>query len=114
MNLQEYEVICNKCDGEGAIHSDDPQGASVTCPKCDGEGKVDWVSNAMEGVLSFNKLHGTFTSINPCADINFQVEGKELLRITKDAFYIKGRKVVNDDKIYNAFVDFFKQTGTYI
>jgi len=38
--LEEGEVICSRCEGEGWTYFD-------VCPKCQGRGVTDWVSNAM-------------------------------------------------------------------
>ncbi len=38
--LEEGEVVCSRCEGEGWTHYD-------VCPKCQGRGITDWVSNAM-------------------------------------------------------------------
>lgn len=38
--LEEGEVVCSRCEGEGWNHYD-------VCPKCQGRGITDWVSNAM-------------------------------------------------------------------
>lgn len=50
LKLEEGEVICVKCDGEGNIYNSrsDFLALDTICPKCNGEGKVDWVTNAIE------------------------------------------------------------------
>jgi len=113
MELQKHEVICSKCDGLGVFHSDNSPDSSFICNKCGGVGKVDWVTNAMvqkdPSYFNASKIFET----NPCSDISFYHEGIESLKITKDGFYIKGKKVADDNKIYDAFVDFLKDAGTY-
>jgi DnaJ-class molecular chaperone len=47
IKLEEGEVICSRCNGEGFTAFVDIQQAQVTCPKCNGAGKLDWISNAM-------------------------------------------------------------------
>lgn len=39
LKLEEWEMVCNKCEGCGGtwIHT--------VCTKCQGKGKVDWVEN---------------------------------------------------------------------
>jgi len=45
--LEEGEVICSKCEGEGCTPYLGYQYAQFTCSKCNGEGKTDWITNAM-------------------------------------------------------------------
>lgn len=45
-DLEEGEVICNKCEGGGSwpqkfLEKENP--AWVRCPKCQGDGKLDWI-----------------------------------------------------------------------
>ncbi len=47
------------------------------------------------------------------ARVAIQCEGEEVIRITKDSFYVKGKKIVEDKKLYDAFVELFTQRGTY-
>ena len=44
MKLKEYEVVCNKCLGQGNLKKGDQYSP---CPKCLGEGKLDWVENVV-------------------------------------------------------------------
>ena len=53
-DLQEGEVICNRCNGRRVIRTDKPSSWRVlfkeveeVCPKCWGEGKLDWVENVV-------------------------------------------------------------------
>jgi len=43
MKLEEGEVVCSKCEGNGyfplRVKPDENQ---MTCSKCNGKGKVDW------------------------------------------------------------------------
>ena len=46
--LEEWETVCNKCDGGGSFPKkfaklEDPYYS--ICSKCQGEGKVDWIEN---------------------------------------------------------------------
>ena len=120
MILNEGEVKCKKCDGTGRLtknhHSEDV--IVVDCQKCHGKGKIDWVSNAMSSIKTNELFHvGTqIASYNPSHDISFFPDGKtESLKICENGdFIVKGKKVVDDKKVYKAFVDFLKQAGTYI
>ena len=51
LKLEEGEVICSRCDGNGHVPSNYgsmmSEGGQITCPKCWGDGKLDWISNAM-------------------------------------------------------------------
>ena len=46
--LNEGEMVCSKCNGEGEI----PGHRRKFCPKCKGKGKLDWIENIMG-------VHGT-------------------------------------------------------
>jgi len=114
MNLQEHEVICSKCDGEAFVTFDGS--IREVCHKCGGEGKVDWVSNAMQEascLSTISQLHTTLSSL-PSNDITFHFEGEDVIKLTKDSFYVKGKKIADDKKLYDAFVNFFRGVGTYI
>ena len=44
--LQEDELVCDKCNGTGCIPSElNPNELASLCPKCQGDGYVDWISN---------------------------------------------------------------------
>jgi len=45
LHLEEWEMLCNECNGSG----DDPSSKTFTtiCPKCQGAGKVDWLENIL-------------------------------------------------------------------
>ena len=48
-DLNEGEVICNKCEGGGSWPPkflDITSPSWVRCPKCHGDGKLDWIYNA--------------------------------------------------------------------
>ena len=117
MNLQEHEVICSKCDGEGFIPIDD--NVTEVCHKCGGKRKLDWVSNAMSRKVTL-VTPGVYTQevdlslCVPLNDITFNFEGVESIRLTKDAFYVKGKKIADDKKLYDAFVNFLQGVGTYV
>ena len=118
MQLNEGEVICNKCDGAGAIakkhHSDGI--ITVDCPKCYGTGKTDWVTNAMKEIKKPSLYHPNPVPImtaDPDDAITFYYNGKATIELKKDGFYIKGNKIADDKKIYKAFVQFLKNAGVY-
>jgi len=53
-DLEEGEVICNKCSGKRRIETDKPKWWRLRlseieslCPKCWGDGKLDWIENAV-------------------------------------------------------------------
>ncbi len=47
-NLDETEMICDKCNGKGIIPPKLNSNAWPSiCTKCQGDGKVDWISNIM-------------------------------------------------------------------
>lgn len=53
-DLEEGEVICNKCNGKRQIKTDKPKWWQLRlaeieslCPKCFGDGKLDWIENAV-------------------------------------------------------------------
>ena len=53
-DLEEGEVICNKCNGKRKIETDKPKWWQLRlteveslCPKCFGDGKLDWIENAV-------------------------------------------------------------------
>lgn len=47
MDLEEGEMVCDRCNGTGNFPvSDDGQNCAI-CSKCWGEGKVDWIENIM-------------------------------------------------------------------
>ncbi len=58
--LEEGEVICSKCEGEGWVKKDAAfpslPGFSPRCSKCNGQGKLDWVSNIMGEIPHFHNL----------------------------------------------------------
>ena len=41
--------------------------------------------------------------------ISFLIEGKELLRLDPDGFWIRGKKTVSDKKIYQAFKSWLEE-----
>jgi hypothetical protein len=46
--------------------------------------------------------------------INFIIENDEIIKICADGkFIVKGKEVTEDDKLYDAFVEFFKDSGYY-
>jgi len=111
-----YEV-CKKCEGTGAVakklHFDGI--TTVDCPKCHGAGKIDWITNAMWAIKDAGLFYdgSKIFETTPNSDIIFYCDGEEIIKTTKNGFYVKGKKIAEDEKLYDAFVDFFKQSGTY-
>lgn len=119
--------ICSKCKGEKVTteypsKENNLQSPMVSqCDKCGGTGQVDWVTNAMTSsnfpTLSYNNMPGTnIASFQPPNEITFFPDGQtEALKICGNGdFFVKGKKVTNDKKVYKAFVDFLKGQGVYI
>jgi Pyruvate/2-oxoacid:ferredoxin oxidoreductase delta subunit len=58
--LEEGEVLCNKCNGEGVAWRvttktiQDKE--SVECKKCQGSGKLNWLENMMGGKKNDEKI----------------------------------------------------------
>ena len=68
--LEEGEVICNKCNGKRLIKTDKPKWwqrrlseIESLCPKCWGDGKLDWIENAV-GKKRPYWTHGSGSSIS--------------------------------------------------
>jgi len=76
--MREDEVVCNKCNGEGAIHGKTIQEISTTCSKCDGDGIVDWITNIM------GKRPGEFDifSLDPDGSVDLYYTGNKILQTT--------------------------------
>lgn len=111
MELQEHEVICDKCHGEPMI--DEEGHINTPCTRCGGTGKLDWVSKAMTGAKKV-ATPVFINSMDPPSEITFFTKNQtEMLKISDDGFYVKGKKISDDQKVYSAFVDFLKQAGTY-
>jgi RecJ-like exonuclease len=82
MILNESEVKCDQCNGEGTIQH------GIICKKCWGEGKLDWVSNVMrsndiftwaqqplkmcefKGVITINNIEGVSGTAFPIGTIS--------------------------------------------
>lgn len=47
------------------------------------------------------------------SEIVLYVSGKVRIKISDTGFYVEGRKVSNDKKIYKAFKKFLRETGNY-
>lgn len=111
MELQEHEVICDKCHGDPMI--DEEGHISILCERCGGTGKLDWVDKAMAGAKKV-ATPMFLNSMDPPSDITFYAKDQEeMLKITKDGFYVKGKKISDDKKVYSAFVKFLQEAGTY-
>jgi DnaJ-class molecular chaperone len=58
VNLEEDEVVCSKCGGEGFIQEvDSPYGYAYICNKCGGKGKLDWCEQVVGVQKSFKFEH---------------------------------------------------------
>lgn len=125
--LNDGELLCNKCNGTGLKPHDqnlcyeNSVEAVPFCTKCNGSGKVDWITNAMgEGKLNeiYSSTNGSLylNSINSnfldYSDITFELKGKEMLRISESGFYIEGRKVNDDNSVFEGFKKFLHE-ATY-
>jgi len=42
MELEEGEMVCDKCEGTGWMNH---HWADLPCEKCNGKGKLDWIEN---------------------------------------------------------------------
>jgi hypothetical protein len=108
--------ICETCGGIGETLENE------VCPECKGHGHIDWVSKAMASIkrkkeslivgATTNSLIGSTT---PSHNIVFHPNGSdEAIKICENGdFFVKGKKVTNDKKLYKAFVDFFSGMGLY-
>jgi len=45
--------------------------------------------------------------------ITMTVDGVEMIRITKGAFYVEGRLVTDDEEVYAAFVKYIRKVDEY-
>jgi len=59
INLEEGEMICDKCEGSGTSWI-----YTTPCSKCQGQGKVDWVEN----IVGKKPLYGSDSS----SSVNFK------------------------------------------
>jgi excinuclease UvrABC ATPase subunit len=78
--MREDQVVCNKCNGEGAIHGKNFKEISFTCSKCDGAGILDWIENIM------GKPHrqSDILFANPDGAVDLYYEGNKILQTTED------------------------------
>ena len=135
MTIEPGEYTCPKCKGNGkyaeshshahpshnhnhrdsGVHSS--YAVETICNRCCGSGKIDWIQNAM-GEQKSNPLittpgshtHTIGTTI-PNDNVEFYHNGTEMLKIAKDEFYIQGRKVNDDQKIYDRFNKWLVSSG---
>jgi len=118
MKLNDGEVKCSKCEGTGKEPKSKEDCLIYGCEFCGGTGKVDWVENAMKSIKNDSLFHAgnMIASFNPTCDITFYTDGNtESLRLCGNGdFIVKGKKLVNDKKLYEGFVDFLKDAGYYI
>jgi len=131
MSLNPGEHQCPKCSGKGKYseahshshgYSSQPHHSNAgvsesyavetVCTRCHGSGKLDWITNAMgEGKSPF--LHH---AVNPLLsannnDITFYSNGKTMLEVKSDGFYVQGRKIKDDQKVYDRFNKFLRGNG---
>jgi len=93
VHLEEGELICDKCEGEGVIiySNIDESYADLTCDKCAGTGKVDWVENIVGKKLipamdSSSQIHIHNDTLDAMAKILRDEIDKDILEtITKEA-----------------------------
>jgi len=112
MKVNDGYENCKECNGSGILPLDD-----FACSNCGGSGKVDWVTNAMESIKKSDFLYnqGSISlATNAPADIEFYTNNIVFLKICQNGdFLVKGKKVKNDKKIYDGFVEFLKSAGYY-
>ena len=116
MDLQPGEHVCSECRGTGTCPPADEKikfdELRATCGKCGGSGKVDWVTNAMgESKHPFFYNTTKIFETSPDSDLTFYINGKTMLEIKKDGFYVQGQKVTDKKKIYDRFHKFLKTAG---
>ncbi len=62
-DIDETEMICDKCNGKGVISLELTSTISTSvCPKCQGDGKVDWISNIMGKPTRTSHMNNMTTS----------------------------------------------------
>ncbi len=93
MKIEETEVICDKCEGEGYQMFGGPAYRSrIMCRKCDGKGKLDWVTNIVGkpksshstiDYITINNSSNTTDFGNLLFDANFQIRKAFRVHTTK-------------------------------
>jgi hypothetical protein len=84
-DLNEGEVICNKCEGGGSwprLFLNEDQAQYYRCPKCRGAGKLDWIYNVTGvpaspyDIFSFPKVRKTYPQLIASELVSVQPMGK--------------------------------------
>ena len=84
--MRKDQVVCKKCNGEGAIHGATLQEISFTCPKCDGVGILDWIENIMGKPSKFEMINA-----DPDDAVDLYYEGNKLYETTKTGIKVYTR-----------------------
>lgn len=84
--LQENELVCDKCNGTGCIPSEfSPSELASRCPKCQGDGWVDWISNITGKPIRYMYGSSSMSSGTSGTDIICDQMAKEISdQIDKD------------------------------
>jgi hypothetical protein len=82
------EIVCDKCNGEGAILHHKIEVMDYVCPKCQGRGKVDWVENVVgvkpkDSMFSFSKFAATYADV-PIPDFQMDFINKLSNELAKE------------------------------
>ena len=98
-DLEEGEVICNKCEGGGSwpqLFLEETKAAYYRCPKCHGDGKLDWVYavTGKPATLWFNmpKIRKTFPKLIASEIVGVQPMVKEASIWQKVVTSLRGLK----------------------
>jgi len=98
-DLEEGEVICNKCEGGGSwpqLFLEETKAAYYRCPKCHGDGKLDWVYavTGKPATLWFNmpKIRKTFPKLIASEIVGVQPMVKEVSIWQKAVTSLRGLK----------------------
>lgn len=85
IELEDGEMICNKCHGYGVIHGSKFDEISINCPKCEGGGIVDWVQNVMWSEPNFEPFDlDELFAADPNGMADLYYAGNKILETTKD------------------------------
>jgi len=83
--LEDGEMICSKCNGEGEVLPQNSHFGVEFCDKCHGDGIVDWVDNIMGKpipVIEFDIEEINFQTTPDMTDHSYRV-GNKLFETTK-------------------------------
>ena len=89
--LEEYEIVCDKCSGEGTIPVEGTR-FCTNCPKCLGDGKIDWIENIV-GKRRVKDILDEIASAMAeelAKEIDKEIM-KELMKENENAIYLKKR-----------------------